>query len=220
MPTHNDEIAFWSRIAPTYDRDNPYIVGEQLNQEIKTWLVSRLQPMDVILELGCGTGLFTEAMAPQVQQLTATDASEPMLRLAEQRLSGYRHVKLQIEDAGGTSFAAGTFDAVVMINLLHIVSNPLAVLQESQRVLKPGGRLFAASGTLTGASLAAKLGMVIRYFQRWGLPSGSRGSLSQADFERLARQAGFEVAEVALIGQHTKTVCLAGKKNAGLGAIR
>ena len=77
--------AYWSRFAYTYDRDGEYVVGRPVIEAI----VERLQRerrLGEVLELGCGTGFFTKAIAGNSDLVIATDLSEEMLEMAKRQL--------------------------------------------------------------------------------------------------------------------------------------
>ncbi len=79
------------------------------------------------LELGSGTGAGTRLLAGTVGSLVATDLSGEMLRHAPGELAPRVRA-----DAAGLPFAAATFDAVLLINMLLFPS-------EIDRILRPGG---------------------------------------------------------------------------------
>ena len=49
------------------------------------------------------------------------------------------------EDYYGLSFTTGSFDCLLMANLLHVIPFPERALKEAKRVLKRGGKLFLLS---------------------------------------------------------------------------
>jgi SAM-dependent methyltransferase len=93
-----------------------------------------------ILEIGCGTGVFTAELAVTAANITATDISAELLEKAQKRVP---NVSFQIADAEGMPFAADVFDGIVGSSILHHL-NLEAALKEIYRVLKPGGRLAFA----------------------------------------------------------------------------
>jgi ubiquinone/menaquinone biosynthesis C-methylase UbiE len=208
------EHEYWDDRSQTFDRDNPYIVGAGLNDEIKAWLQQQFARTETVLELGSGTGIFSEAIAPIVKHLTATDASEPMLQQARAKLGQYGNIKFQKEDASHTSFGEASFDAVFMVNLLHIVQTPALILKECRRVVKSDGKVVVVDITLRGAPLLEKIGMVIRYVTRWGLPPASNRNMSLDELAGLMQEAGFLVKDRILIGTGIKAACLTGYKQA------
>lgn len=95
----------------------------------------------VVLEIGCGTGEFTQRIAPGVRQLWATDLSPELLDRARQRLAAVAPqatVVFQVADAMASGLPADKFDAVFGCSVLHHL-DPARALVEAWRVLKPGG---------------------------------------------------------------------------------
>ena len=118
-----------------------------------------------MLELGCGTGTFSEAVAPLVKDLIATDMSEPMLNRARAKLGAHSNVRFEKHDAYKTTFDESTFDAVFMVNLLHVVHDPALILQECSRVVKNGGKIVVADVTSQGTPLLAGMRLGLRYLK-------------------------------------------------------
>jgi len=75
--------------------------------------------------------------------LVATDASPAMLALLRGRMADSDNVEVLEADALSLSFEDDAFDVVLMCNLLHLLPEPKAALQEAQRVLRPQGLLVA-----------------------------------------------------------------------------
>ena len=210
MSTRGTEHQYWEDRSETFDRDTSYIVGQGLNNDIRSWLQNQFTRTDAVLELGCGTGTFSEAVAPFVKDLIATDMSEPMLHQARVKLGQRNNVRFEKQDAYETSFDESTFDAVLIVNLLHVVHDPASILQECSRVLRDGGRIVVADTTSQGTQLMAGIRLSLRYLRRWGRPPASHRNLSLNELVRLAQQAGFLVRDEALIGGTVKAACLTG----------
>ncbi len=87
------------------------------------------------LELGCGTGLFSEGLLARGAELFSIDISGDLLEMARQKLPRGR---FEERDACATGFPDGYFDAVVGSSVLHHLDQRTA-LAEIFRVLKPGG---------------------------------------------------------------------------------
>ena len=79
MSARTTEHQYWEDRSETFDRDSSYIVGDDLTHDIKRWLHGQFTSTDAVMEMGCGTGTFSEAVAPLVKDLVATDLSEPTL---------------------------------------------------------------------------------------------------------------------------------------------
>ena len=215
MSTRGTEHQYWEERSETFDQDTSYIVGAGLNDDIRRWLQEQFTRTDAVLELGCGTGTFSEAVAPLVKDVIATDMSEPMLHQARAKLGEHSNVRFQKQDAYKTSFSESTFDAVLMVNLLHVVHDPALILQECSRVVRSGGRIVVADVTSQGTPLLAGIGVGLRYLKRWGRPPASNRNMSLDELVRLTQEAGFLVKDEALIGTTVKAACLTGYIYAG-----
>jgi len=116
-----------------------------------------IQPGDRILEVGIGTGL-NFGLYPPRSQLVGIDLSEQMLEKAQAKIEelGLDNVTLKVMDAGATDFADNEFDRALATYVISAVPDPVAVLREMRRVVKPGGILvilnhFRSERALVGA---------------------------------------------------------------------
>jgi ubiquinone/menaquinone biosynthesis C-methylase UbiE len=95
-----------------------------------------------VLEIGVGTGLSL-LHYPAVEELVATDPSEPMLRRARRRAAeAGRDVTFVEAPAEQLPFADDSFDTVVSMVVLCTVEDQARALKEIRRVLRPTGRFL------------------------------------------------------------------------------
>jgi len=95
-----------------------------------------------VLEIGVGTGLSLP-LYPPVDELVATDPSEPMLRRARRRAAeAGRDVTFVEAPAEQLPFADDSFDTVVSMLVLCTVEDQPRALQEIRRALRPNGQLL------------------------------------------------------------------------------
>ena len=109
----SDEVArYYAARAPEYDRSAGYLdpVAEKLREPIKARLRSVLKGHDV-LEIACGTGYWTEAIAPSTRSVLATDVDPRLVGLARARLASLSNVRLQVADAYSLAGVSGRFTA-------------------------------------------------------------------------------------------------------------
>lgn len=93
-----------------------------------------------VLEIGCGTGLFTAEIAAKGHRLTAIDISPDLIALARERVTS-DNVTFMVENAYATTFPDAGFDAIIGSSCLHHLDIARA-LPEFYRLLKPGGRIM------------------------------------------------------------------------------
>jgi ubiquinone/menaquinone biosynthesis C-methylase UbiE len=102
-----------------------------------------------VLEVGCGFGLTTEALARSGWRVTCVDPSVTVLAKLKQRLDAANQAAvLEQVDVDTLPFAPQTFEAVVAINTLEFHRKPVETIREIARVLVPGGRAVVATFNL------------------------------------------------------------------------
>lgn len=96
-----------------------------------------------LLDVGTGTGRILELLADRVDAGVGIDLSREMLAVARARLdrSELRHCRVCHGDMYQLPWPKGSFDAVVIHQVLHFADNPDRAVIEAGRVLRPGGRL-------------------------------------------------------------------------------
>lgn len=118
------------------------------------WLLDHVQvPQQAeILELGCGTGVLwlkNRERIPTGWRVALTDLSEGMLHAAQQELRQVAHpFNYAVADAQAIPYPDGSFDAVFAHFMLYHVPDRSLALGEIRRVLRSGGRLYAATGSV------------------------------------------------------------------------
>ncbi len=103
-----------------------------------------LQQGDNILEVGVGTGLSLP-LYPKDVKVTGIDISGEMLAKARERVrqQNLTQVEAVLEmDAEDLKFPENTFDKVVAMYVVSVVSEPSRLVDEMRRVCKPGGEMF------------------------------------------------------------------------------
>lgn len=147
-----------------------------------------------MLELGCGTGGTALRHAPVAGRILATDISQAMIAIARRRLAEADpgNVEFRCTDVHGLDEPAGSFDAVLALNLLHLVADRDALLRRIRVLLAPGGLLVTSTVCLTG------LWQLLRPAFALGAMTGRIPRVqffSRAAHERELRQQGFAIVE-------------------------
>ena len=137
-----------NKAATIYDLVQPFVTLGQ-EKHLNSWLAAYLKaaPASRILDVGCGTGLLTAAIAETYPEanVVGIDASRSMIRVADKKRRG-QNCSYQTALAEKLPFPPKTFEIVTSALFFHHVHLQLKeiCLKEIHRVLKPGGRIVFA----------------------------------------------------------------------------
>ncbi|WP_375177685.1 class I SAM-dependent methyltransferase [Marinobacter mobilis] len=142
-----DSKAFWDKSATRYAKSP--VRDEQTYRKKIALTQAYFKPDWSVLEFGCGTGSTAILHAPHVRHIVATDISDRMLEIAERkaREAGVDNIAFQQGTLATVSLDAGSFDAVLGLNVLHLIDDLDAELARVHGLLKPGG-IFVSSTAL------------------------------------------------------------------------
>ncbi len=147
---------------------------------------AKITSRDKVLEIGCGTGLFTRKVFEATQaQIVATDLSDALLEQARELLA---EAIFQSEDAMNLSFADQTFDVVFGNSVLHHLDFRQA-LTEMNRVLKPGGRIAFAEPNMLNPQIFIQKN--IPFIKKWLGDSPDETAIIRWQFDNLLKKKGF-----------------------------
>jgi len=109
----------------------------------RTWMEPAYSATPVVVDLGAGPGMFVKALAARYPAIRAfgVECAPYMLDAAEQLPAGSRMVSEDLHDPK-LPFADGEVDAAMASVVLHEMDQPVRLLREMRRCLKPGGRLL------------------------------------------------------------------------------
>lgn len=100
-------------------------------------------PQDTVLDLACGPGLITSAVAGVAKHVTGIDITPAMIEQAQHRQQslGLTNMSFQVGDVQPVPAADATFSSVMTRYSFHHFLDPQGVLQEMVRVCQPGGQV-------------------------------------------------------------------------------
>lgn len=141
----------YSLFAPFYDNFVGGVFDTLRESNLKELQKLPLAKSKILLS-GVGTGLDLPLLPPGPEYI-GIDLTPAMLNRARARVKDL-NIELRIGDAMRLPFLDDYFDAVIMHLILAVVPNPVAALQEAQRVLKPGGYILVLDKFLRPGQLA------------------------------------------------------------------
>jgi ubiquinone/menaquinone biosynthesis C-methylase UbiE len=151
--------------------------------------IAHLNDDDTVLDLACGTGLYTRNLAKESakRKIVGLDISWPMLRYAAEKVAAQKikNVVLFRGDAHHLPLRASSVHAAICCGSLHLFDDARQVLKELFRVIKSNGHL-ALAVFLTGSNL---LGKIDAYWKEvmWGIHP-----FCEAELKELLSEASFK----------------------------
>ena len=178
-----------------------YLTPDVVSQ--REQVLQRLAPMpgERALDIGCGPGLTTLALAEAVGlqgHVVAVDMAEPMLHLARQRCRYWPQVQLQNLDVAQLPMADNSFDIALATQVYEYVPDIAQALKELARVVRPGGRVLLVDTDWESAVWASRDDQRMRrvlevWNQHIPWPQLPRHLMP------LLKQAGFQDVQVAVM---------------------
>ena len=143
-------VATWPDRRGAWTPEEFYAVGRSDWEDFEhRWRQAWPELGGTCLEIGCGAGRITHALAESFERVVALDVSEDMIELA--RSASPANVEFRRVDATSVPLPDGSVDAVFTCHVLQHLENlhhVEAYLAESRRVLRPGGSAIVQLGLL------------------------------------------------------------------------
>jgi 2-polyprenyl-6-hydroxyphenyl methylase/3-demethylubiquinone-9 3-methyltransferase len=203
MQTNADpaELAKFGELAHRWwDPQGEFRPLHELNPLRLAW-IDGLAPLagKRVLDVGCGGGILSEAMARLGARVTGIDLSEKPLNVARLHLLE-SHLDVQYEMKSAEAYAEASpssFDVVTCMELLEHVPDPSSTVAACAKLVKPGGRVFFSTINRNPKSyLFAVIGA--EYLLKM-LPRGTHDYarfIKPSELSRWSRDAGLEPLEV------------------------
>ncbi len=191
--------AFWDKIAAKYAKDP--IKDMQAYEETLARARHYLTTDDHLLEVGCGTGTTALKLADAVAQITATDISGEMIRIAQgkQQAGGVNNVSFQRAEIT-QPLTDAPFDAVFASSILHLVDDLDTTLSHLRTQIKPGGYVISKTACLR--NMAFFIRPMVKLMQMIGKAPPVL-VFSTDELELAFKRAGFSIVETGHFGKNT-----------------
>jgi SAM-dependent methyltransferase len=202
-----EKARYWDRVAKERKTALPQTLWRTHSDAVhaalfSAWLPPRRVPRVLKTDLfdeGMGAGLY-DMLTSRAQSFVGTDISVHVARAARSNHGGLSAAGADVRDL---PFADGAFDVIVSNSTLdHFDSKDeiVASLRELRRVLRTGGELLLTLDNLLNPIIALRNVLPFRLLNRLGLlPYQVGATFGPHRLQRVLRQSGFEVREVAAV---------------------
>lgn len=143
---NKERVQLFDEWPETYDRWFTTPIGSLVRKYETELILNLLSPKggEIILDAGCGTGIFTLDILSSGSKVIGLDLSLPMLMRAEKKLKRYP-VQMVLADMLHLPFPESSFDKVVSVTALEFIEDGKAAVGELFRVTKGGGCIVVAT---------------------------------------------------------------------------
>ena len=158
------------------------------------------RPLDMVVDLGCGPGLVSRAIAALIEDggtITGVDPSPSALKIAKKNLDQFPNVKkvfVQGSAEDVPNLLTQPVDAIFFLNAIHQIKDKASVIQGIAGALKPGG-IFAFNSAFFHGEESEKM---LTFYKVWMLRAlrllAKRHGLSRLK-RKVATRAGLTVGE-------------------------
>ena len=200
-----------------WDPQGPQKALHALNPARLGYVAARVALRDAaVLDVGCGGGLLSEALAGEGARVTAIDLAPDLLKIARlHRLESGVEVDYRLSSVEALAAQQpGQYDAISCMEMLEHVPDPASVLAACATLLKPGGRLFVSTLNRTPAAFALAI-VGAEYIARL-LPTGThqyRDFIKPSELGAWLRAAGLELEDVSgLVYEPWRNAARVGKR--------
>lgn len=136
-----DVQAFFERVATDWDTMRLAYYDERVIEKMAE--VAGIAEGSEIADVGTGTGFVAAGLAPRVKRVIGIDNASAMLRVAHENLDylGVSNAELLVGDLAGLPLADNSVDAAFANMVLHHAVDPVAMVKEMARIVRPGGTI-------------------------------------------------------------------------------
>ncbi|HEX3017859.1 MAG TPA: class I SAM-dependent methyltransferase [Caproicibacter sp.] len=205
-----DSEKFWNRLASGYDKHALDTYRQAYNDTISK-SGKYLNPNQIAMDIGCGSGITTIELSKSVKGICAIDTSEKMIDVAAAKAknANIKNIHFEVSDIFDTRWATGSFDVIMAFNILCYIKDMDSFLLRVFELLKQGGIFLSATDcwgekrniiTCT-QSLLCKAG-VLPFIK----------NLKIKDVEAVVSKQGFQILESCNLYNKLPNLFIAAKK--------
>ncbi|GGZ95916.1 hypothetical protein GCM10008090_00090 [Arenicella chitinivorans] len=147
--TNSKSSKFWDKAASKYSQQ---AISDIPSYEKKLEISRRyFSAQSSVFEFGCGTGSTALIHAPYVEHVHAIDFSEKMIDIAKAKAAnaGITNVRFEKDSIDNFVSPPESYDAVLGLNVLHLLDDMDTAIAKSFQLIKPGGVFITSSACLS-----------------------------------------------------------------------
>lgn len=135
--------AYFSKVAESWDAQRNLHVPESAVEAAILEAVDG-RKVELLLDLGTGTGRMLELLADHYRRGVGIDANREMLAVARAKLNaaGINHAQVRLGDIANLDPAIGRADLIIIHQVLHYFDDPGRLLGQVRKALAPGGEML------------------------------------------------------------------------------
>ncbi|TXB69546.1 class I SAM-dependent methyltransferase [Phaeodactylibacter luteus] len=159
------------------------------------------------LNLGTGEGDYDHMVSRFCTTLIACDINEADVAYAQKLNQGVPNLSYRVENALALSFPDNHFDLITSVDVIEHVGQPARMMEEVQRVLKPGGAALITFPNLDFPLTYDPINRLLRWLGQGKIAQGAYAFgheylVSGSDFRGWAKNYGLEVVEEHNLSGH------------------
>lgn len=191
----NGQATFW------WDENGPFKTLHHINP-VRTEYVKLFVDLTdkKVLDVGCGGGVFSEAIASHKAQVTAIDLADEPLEVAKLHLFESQ-LEIDYQNISVEDFATqheNSFDVIVCMEMLEHVPDPQSIVDACAKILKSGGWLFLS--TINRNAKAMVLGIFMAEHVTGVVPKGTHHYeqfIKPSELANGAEKSGLKVQDIS-----------------------
>ncbi|MFJ7830209.1 class I SAM-dependent methyltransferase [Peribacillus sp. NPDC097284] len=190
---HKEAEKKWDVFAPTWAKNSQEMWETGSRKKIIPFFSEYVEAASKVVDIGCGDGVGSSKLAQAGYIVTGVDLSTVMVELAKENADQQPGLSFTQGDFYSLPFKDDEMDAALVINSLEYTGEPLTVMKEIHRIIKPGG--YVCFGILGPTAEPRKKFSYQRLFGEDVIMN----TMQAWEFEKLALSTGWKlVAETGV----------------------
>ncbi len=197
-----EQIEFYDREAGRYDSEITDTVFWRSFAKHTThkWASTEKARTGLVLEVGCGTGASTVALARSGCRVVALDICLSAAKVARDKIRGLNlthAVDFIVSEAEALPFRPGLFQNCIFSGVLHHVASPIQVLKQISMALSNGGTLYGHENN--DSAFRFFFDLLVKMKRLWHEEAGTHPLMKSREVKDWGRQAGLSIGAQSVV---------------------